>query len=96
MSLIMTGFVLTAAVPSAYAQSNKPDNPPGQEECKPGWGHGDKNHEHCGPPGLSIHPDPSKDILLLQSPRQFLLVVTDSLVELFQVSGFVNWLRSVT
>jgi hypothetical protein len=20
-------------------------------ECKPGWGHGDKNHEHCGPPG---------------------------------------------
>ena len=20
--------------------------------CWPGWGHGDKNHEHCGPPGL--------------------------------------------
>lgn len=19
--------------------------------CKPGWGYGDKNHEHCGPPG---------------------------------------------
>ena len=21
------------------------------EECKPGWGHGDKNHCHDGPPG---------------------------------------------
>ena len=20
-------------------------------KCKPGWGYGDKNHEHCGPPG---------------------------------------------
>jgi hypothetical protein len=20
--------------------------------CKPGYGHGDKNHVHCGPPGL--------------------------------------------
>jgi len=21
--------------------------------CKPGWGYGDKNHVHCGPPGLA-------------------------------------------
>jgi hypothetical protein len=21
--------------------------------CKPGWGYGDKNHTHCGPPGLT-------------------------------------------
>ena len=25
--------------------------------CKPGWGHGDKNHEHCGPPGLAKKPE---------------------------------------
>ena len=24
--------------------------------CKPGWGHGDKNHTHCGPPGLANKP----------------------------------------
>jgi hypothetical protein len=24
--------------------------------CYPGWGHGDTNHEHCGPPGLANKP----------------------------------------
>lgn len=24
--------------------------------CWPGWGHGDKNHDHCGPPGLANKP----------------------------------------
>jgi hypothetical protein len=24
---------------------------PADEECKPGWGYGDKNHCHSGPPG---------------------------------------------
>jgi hypothetical protein len=29
--------------------------------CWPGWGHGDENHEHCGPPGLANKPgDPSR------------------------------------
>lgn len=23
---------------------------------KPGWGYGDKNHTHTGPPGQSVHP----------------------------------------
>ena len=27
------------------------------DSCKPGWGHGDKNHEHCGPPGLENKPE---------------------------------------
>jgi hypothetical protein len=26
--------------------------------CWPGWGHGDTNHEHCGPPGLDNKPPP--------------------------------------
>ena len=25
--------------------------------CWPGWGHGDDNHEHCGPPGLANKPE---------------------------------------
>ena len=25
--------------------------------CKPGWGYGDKNHEHCGPPGQNKKPE---------------------------------------
>ena len=24
--------------------------------CWPGWGYGDKNHDHCGPPGLVDNP----------------------------------------
>ena len=26
--------------------------------CWPGWGYGDVNHEHCGPPGLANKPSP--------------------------------------
>jgi hypothetical protein len=26
-------------------------DPPGDRESKPGWGSGDQNHEHTGPPG---------------------------------------------
>jgi hypothetical protein len=25
--------------------------------CWPGWGYGDKNHTHCGPPGLADKPE---------------------------------------
>lgn len=39
---------------TAMAQGN-PNN--GDEECKPGWGWGDKHHCHDGPPGgPSVHP----------------------------------------
>jgi hypothetical protein len=26
--------------------------------CWPGWGYGDINHQHCGPPGLANKPPP--------------------------------------
>lgn len=29
----------------------KPSTSPATSACKPGWGHGDKNHCHSGPPG---------------------------------------------
>jgi len=37
---------------SAFAAGHSGNN-------KPGWGHGDKNHHHTGPPGhsVSVHPD---------------------------------------
>jgi PA-IL-like protein len=28
--------------------------------CYPGWGYGDTNHEHCGPPGLANKPSPGQ------------------------------------
>jgi hypothetical protein len=28
----------------------------GSKDCYPGWGYGDANHEHCGPPGLANKP----------------------------------------
>jgi hypothetical protein len=30
--------------------------------CKPGWGWGDKNHCHAGPPGLATPDNHTRDI----------------------------------
>jgi hypothetical protein len=40
--------VLSIGAQSALAASNTD---------KPGWGNGDKNHVHVGPPGQSVRPD---------------------------------------
>lgn len=29
---------------------------PPTDGTRPGWGFGDKNHTHTGPPGQSVHP----------------------------------------
>ncbi len=42
-------LLAVASAGTAYAQNTSNDT-------KPGWGHGDKNHEHTGPPGHSNHP----------------------------------------
>jgi hypothetical protein len=49
--------VITVAVPSALAKSSDP---------KPGWGFGDKNHVHLGPPGNSVHPGGDKIVKRLE------------------------------
>ena len=48
--MVMT-FVITAMMfaGSAFAQGPTNNN-------RPGWGHGDHNHHHTGPPGHSNHP----------------------------------------
>jgi hypothetical protein len=37
------GFVATVSSGAQHGHDTR--------DCWPGWGHGDKNHEHCGPPG---------------------------------------------
>src|SRR6266446_3715710 len=56
--IIAVVAIITVAVPSALAKSNN-DN-------KPGWGYGDTNHVHVGPPGQSVHPDNDKIVKNLQ------------------------------
>lgn len=49
--LIVFAVVAAAVVfmaTSAFAQA--------QGGTRPGWGFGDKNHVHTGPPGLSVRP----------------------------------------
>lgn len=29
-------------------------------DTRPGWGYGDSNHEHTGPSGVSVVPDPDQ------------------------------------
>jgi hypothetical protein len=49
--------VATVAVPSALAKSS---------DTKPGWGNGDTNHVHLGPPGQSVHPGNDKIVKRLE------------------------------
>lgn len=45
-TVVVSGVLLSQ---TALAQGNSNNN-------RPGWGHGDKNHHHSGPPGHSVHP----------------------------------------
>src|SRR5258708_3373903 len=62
MGLVLALFVVgTVGVPVASAQTNKPtvtttQNQNKDDNNKPGWGNGDKNHHHVGPPGHSVRP----------------------------------------
>jgi|GEM_PF-2149666 len=52
--IVMVGVFFATALlftQSAFAAGHSGDT-------KPGWGHGDKNHHHVGPPGhsVSVHP----------------------------------------
>lgn len=40
--------LVTVSAPTAMANTNN--------NVKPGWGYGDKNHIHIGPPGQSVRP----------------------------------------
>lgn len=56
--LVGLGTVATAGAlvaTMALAKGNTGDN------TRPGWGYGDKNHVHTGPPGQSVHPGDNDD-----------------------------------
>jgi len=53
---LVLGLIAAAVammVGTAFAQGN-----PTSGQTRPGWGNGDKNHVHTGPPGhsVSVHP----------------------------------------
>jgi hypothetical protein len=51
--LAAASLVVGAAAPVALATG---DCKPPAKKCKPGYGYGDKNHCHFGPPGLGFSP----------------------------------------
>lgn len=60
-ALVVGGFAASGAL--AYADAPKTGGAYGYGhghhqpgECKPGWGFGDKNHCHTGPPGQENNP----------------------------------------
>lgn len=57
MAVLLTVFAAQVAQVNAAPGSNnskKPiTGPITGPDCKPGWGFGDKNHCHSGPPGLN-------------------------------------------
>lgn len=50
MVVLALGVVVTL-VTAPSAARNQPAEPPGKEDCRPGFGYGDQNHCHTGPPG---------------------------------------------
>ena len=48
---VAVGVVGATMAIAASAFAAKPT-----DNTRPGWGFGDKNHVHTGPPGQSVHP----------------------------------------
>jgi hypothetical protein len=49
-------IALAAAVISAFAVGGVALAAKPTDNTRPGWGYGDKNHVHTGPPGQSVRP----------------------------------------
>ena len=49
-------FSLLVSVNSAYAKQD--------DDTRPGWGFGDTNHEHTGPPGLTVRPNNNQLVIV--------------------------------
>ena len=52
-TLVVLATLAAAAVMLVSTAFAAPGN---SGETKPGWGKGDKNHVHTGPPGQSVRP----------------------------------------
>lgn len=57
LALVVT---ISAVVPTALAKNNEP---------KPGWGFGDTNKVHVGPPGQSVRPNNEKIVKKLEKQQ---------------------------
>ncbi len=55
-TILVVGALLLPVASAASARTES--DPPGRRPCKPGFGHGDANHRHCGPPGRSGSTEP--------------------------------------
>ena len=51
MALVVLMIMAALATVAGNVLAKKND-----DGSRPGWGHGDKNHTHTGPPGQSVHP----------------------------------------
>lgn len=49
--IVMAVLAAAVAVMATTALAAKPT-----DGTRPGWGYGDKNHVHTGPPGQSVRP----------------------------------------
>ena len=58
IALVIFAFQAGSVLAKEGQKDDKPITSPITSPCKPGWGYGDDNHCHFGPPGLTgQHPD---------------------------------------
>lgn len=56
---VVAVILSVVAAVALVAQTATAKDRPG--DSKPGWGNGDENHIHTGPPGQSVHPGDDED-----------------------------------
>lgn len=49
-------FVIAGLLLASFGAAATVDAKKNNSNVRPGWGHGDKNHVHTGPPGKSVRP----------------------------------------
>ena len=65
--------------------------PPSGNE-RPGWGHGDKNHHHTGPPGQSVrinnHVDASATInIMAEAGAKIVVNIVNNITNIFRINS---------
>ena len=53
LKIVLSVFIVAAVMATTTYAANAAQ---GSAHTTPGWGFGDKNHVHVGPPGHSVHP----------------------------------------
>ena len=85
--VIVGGFFATSLLFTQSAFAASPSN-----QTKPGWGHGDKNHIHTGPPGHSVSTGgqvnfPTNITFVVEKGAKLVVNIFNGISQVFHISA---------